>query len=171
MIRSTDVTTNQPKGRREGAKAGVSSLGETTMSDPSLPPEIFDHVVDLLHDEPKALWNYCIVAKPWVARTRKHLFADIDFSSSANGRAFRPSLSGIPRHASHCRKVSDHRGEHSSAQLHERKHRKHRTPLWFRHSWRTKPHHVTKHFDWVNFLIRHSSAPLSHFLFRLIQSS
>jgi hypothetical protein len=51
------------------------------MSDPSLPPEILDHVVDLLHDEPKALRNCCIVAKPWVARTRKHLFADIDFSS------------------------------------------------------------------------------------------
>jgi hypothetical protein len=51
------------------------------MSDPCLPPEILDHVVDLLHDEPKALQNCCVVAKPWVARTRKHLFADIDFSS------------------------------------------------------------------------------------------
>jgi len=51
------------------------------MSNPPLPPEIFDYIVDILHDEPKTLQNLCLVAKSRVPRTRKHLFADIKFSS------------------------------------------------------------------------------------------
>ena len=51
------------------------------MSNPPIPPEILDHIVDDLYDEPDALRNCCLVAKSWIPRTRKHLFADIKFSS------------------------------------------------------------------------------------------
>ena len=49
------------------------------MSNPHLPPEILDCVVDLLHDEPEALKRCCLVSKSWVPRTRNHLFAEIIF--------------------------------------------------------------------------------------------
>jgi len=52
------------------------------MSNPTLPPETIDHIVDMLHDTPKTLRNCSLVAKSWVPRTRMHLFADIKFSSS-----------------------------------------------------------------------------------------
>lgn len=48
----------------------------------SLPPEILDLIVDHLHDEPATLKTCCIVSKSWVRRTRKHLFADIEFHAS-----------------------------------------------------------------------------------------
>ena len=51
------------------------------MSNPPLPPEILDHIVDDLRDEPNALQDCCLVAKSWVPRTRRQLFADINFSS------------------------------------------------------------------------------------------
>ena len=48
------------------------------MSDPEyLLPEIFDCIVDILHDKPETLKECCLVSKSWVPRTRKHLFADI----------------------------------------------------------------------------------------------
>ena len=49
------------------------------MSNPRLPPEILDHIVDLLHDNPKTLEQCCLTSKSWVTRARKHLFADIEF--------------------------------------------------------------------------------------------
>ena len=49
---------------------------------PYLPPEILDNITDLLHSEPKALRNCCLVSKSWVPRTRKHIFFDISFPSS-----------------------------------------------------------------------------------------
>ena len=49
------------------------------MSNPHLPPEMLDHIVDLLHDTKHALRNCCIVSKSWIPRARKHLFADIRF--------------------------------------------------------------------------------------------
>jgi hypothetical protein len=44
-----------------------------------LPPEIIDHIVDHLHEEPAALKACCVVSKSWVPRTRTHLFACIEF--------------------------------------------------------------------------------------------
>jgi len=52
------------------------------MPSPYLPPEILDQIVDNLSNESKTLQNYCLVAKSWVPRTRKHLFADVKLSSS-----------------------------------------------------------------------------------------
>ena len=49
------------------------------MSNPHLPAEILDHVVDVLHDTHDALRNCCLVSKSWIPRTRKHLFANVRF--------------------------------------------------------------------------------------------
>ena len=51
------------------------------MSDPRFPPELFDYLTDLLHDQPKALKQCSLVSKSWVPRTRKHLFSEIAFQS------------------------------------------------------------------------------------------
>jgi len=53
----------------------------TTMSC-ALLPDIFDLIVDDLHDDPATLKTCCIVSKSWVPRTRKHLFADIEFGAT-----------------------------------------------------------------------------------------
>ena len=47
------------------------------MSNPYLPPELLDYIVDLLHDDLDALRKCCLVSKSWIPRTRKHLFAEI----------------------------------------------------------------------------------------------
>ena len=57
------------------------SHSRVTMSGPRFPPELFDHTVDFLHDQPKTLKQCCLVSKPWVPRTRKHLFSYIAFHS------------------------------------------------------------------------------------------
>ena len=51
------------------------------MSNPRLPPEILDHIVDDLRSTKAALRNCCLVSKSWVPRTRKHLFASVKFLS------------------------------------------------------------------------------------------
>jgi hypothetical protein len=51
------------------------------MSSPRLPPEIFDYIADLLHDQRETLKRCCLVSKSWVPRTRKHFFAAIGFQS------------------------------------------------------------------------------------------
>ena len=47
-----------------------------------LPPELLDHIVDHLHDEPSALRACCIVSRSWVPRARIHLFARVKFRTS-----------------------------------------------------------------------------------------
>jgi hypothetical protein len=51
--------------------------GQLTMSDPHLPAEMLDHVVDHLYDAEEAFRSCCLVSKPWTPRTQKYLFADI----------------------------------------------------------------------------------------------
>ena len=62
-----------------------SSLGfrrdSSVMANHYLPPEILDHIIDLLHDEPESLKACCIVSKSWIPRTRKYLFAKVEFAS------------------------------------------------------------------------------------------
>ena len=55
---------------------------KTMMPNPYLPQETLDYIVDLLHDEPETLRECCLLSKPWIPRTRKHLFADIKFRSA-----------------------------------------------------------------------------------------
>jgi len=45
-----------------------------------LPPEMLDLIVDFLHNEPDALKACCLASKPWVHRTRQHLFVHVEFS-------------------------------------------------------------------------------------------
>ena len=52
------------------------------MSDLRLPAETLDRIVDHLHDTKNALRNSCLVSKSWVPRTRKHLFANIEFCAA-----------------------------------------------------------------------------------------
>ena len=51
------------------------------MSNPHLPPELLNYIVDLLHDDPDALKKCCLVSKSWIPRTRKHLFAEVELST------------------------------------------------------------------------------------------
>ena len=52
---------------------------ETPSSDPYLPPEILDYIVDFLQDDTDALKQCCLVSKSWVPRARKHIFAVVMF--------------------------------------------------------------------------------------------
>jgi len=51
------------------------------MSNPCLPPEILDCIVDLLHNIPYALNQCCLVSKSWTPRARRHLFAKIGLAT------------------------------------------------------------------------------------------
>ncbi|KAF9645260.1 hypothetical protein BDM02DRAFT_3120483, partial [Thelephora ganbajun] len=74
------------------------------MSDPHLPPEICDYIVDLLHDNRDTLGRCCLVSRSWVPRTRKHLFANIKLLGIHHlerwKRAF-PDSSRSPVHYTH----------------------------------------------------------------------
>jgi len=74
------------------------------MPKPYLPQEILDHIVGFLHDEPEALKACCLASKSWVPRTRKHLFAKIEFKSAKDfelwTKAF-PDPSNSPSHHTH----------------------------------------------------------------------
>jgi len=66
-----------------------------------LPPEILDHTIDLLDNEPETLKQCCIVSKSWVPRTRKHLFADIRFQSASDLESWKktfPDVASSPAH-------------------------------------------------------------------------
>ena len=65
-------------GRRSGSFF-FSGSSNIAMSHPYLLPELFDHVVDFLHDSSGTLENCCLVSKSWIPRTRKYLFAEINF--------------------------------------------------------------------------------------------
>ena len=51
------------------------------MSNPHLPADIYDLIVDHLYDTQDVLRNCCLVSKSWVPRTRKYLFSTIVFST------------------------------------------------------------------------------------------
>jgi hypothetical protein len=62
------------------------------MPDPYLPAEMLDHVVDHLRDTKDALRNCSLVAKSWVPRTRKHLFADIEFPTAKSIQSWKEAF-------------------------------------------------------------------------------
>ena len=71
------------------------------MSNPHLPQELLDHIVNLLHDTKHALRNCCLVSKSWIPRTRKHLFTDIRFYIEKDLRLWKetfPDPSTSPAH-------------------------------------------------------------------------
>ena len=51
------------------------------MANSHLPPEILDCIVDILHDELETLKGCRLVSKSWIPRTRRYLFAGIQFFS------------------------------------------------------------------------------------------
>ena len=67
--------------KERGGSGSIPTLALTTMSILRLPLEKLDHIVDLLQDNPHTLKQCCLVSKSWVPRTRKHLFAEVRFSS------------------------------------------------------------------------------------------
>ncbi|KAF9644822.1 hypothetical protein BDM02DRAFT_3190267 [Thelephora ganbajun] len=74
------------------------------MSDPYLPPEVCDYIVDLLHNKPDTLGRCCLVSQSWVPRTRKHLFADIRFLHCDDLERWKrtfPDPSRSPAHHTH----------------------------------------------------------------------
>ena len=78
-VRLDWVERSGPRPASKKTPRVTQRLTETTMSDPHLPAEILDYIVDHLHDAKDTLRNCGIVSKSWVPRTRNHLFADIDF--------------------------------------------------------------------------------------------
>ena len=75
-----DVTENGTADRRQNGSFVL--LAETVMPNPYLPPETLDYITDLLHDESETLKECCLVSKSWGSRTRRHLFAHVQFSSA-----------------------------------------------------------------------------------------
>jgi len=74
------------------------------MPNPFLPQETLDHIADFLHDKPEALKACCLVSKPWIPRTRKHLFAKIEFRSAKDLELWKknfPDPSNSPAHHTH----------------------------------------------------------------------
>ena len=63
------------------------------MSNPHLPPEILDHIVDLLHDYPNALKACCLISKSWIPRTRKHLFAEVGLPTEERLQSWKKAFS------------------------------------------------------------------------------
>jgi len=71
------------------------------MSNPRLPAELLDHVVDFLHDTKYALRSCCLVSKLWIPRTRMHLFADVTFLAETRLESWKetfPDPSTSPAH-------------------------------------------------------------------------
>jgi len=62
------------------------------MTDPRLPAEILDHVVDHLHDAKHTLRSCCLVSKSWIPRTRKYLFADIDLKMGESLKSWKKTF-------------------------------------------------------------------------------
>jgi len=60
------------------------------MSD--LPCELLDYIVDLLHGSQTPLKNCCLVSKSWVARTRRHLFAEVHLRTAKSLESWKGML-------------------------------------------------------------------------------
>ena len=74
------------------------------MPNPNLPPEILDYIVDIHHDRLKTLRRCCLVAKSWVPRARRHLFAKVEFFSVKHLEAWKktfPDPSNSPARHTH----------------------------------------------------------------------
>jgi hypothetical protein len=62
------------------------------MPNPHLPAETLDHIIDNLCDTQDALRNCCLVSKSWVPRTRKYLFAHIEFPTKASLQSWKKTF-------------------------------------------------------------------------------
>ena len=89
------------------------SMSSTTM----LPPEVCDHIIDQLHDQPNALKTCSVVSKSWTSRSRTHIFSTISFNGNPDVVAWRnafPDPSNSPVHlvralvVNHCEGFPEH---------------------------------------------------------------
>ena len=78
MIKPWGLDVQKRHGRQSGT---FDFLPATIMSNPHLPAEILDDIVDHLHDTKDALKSCCLASKSWVERARKHLFSYVAFRS------------------------------------------------------------------------------------------
>ena len=82
-----------------------------TAMPPTLPPEILDLIVDHLGGEPITLKLCCLVSNLWVPRTRRHLFARVEFDPEKSPieswmKTF-PDPSNSPAHYTRSLSISD----------------------------------------------------------------
>lgn len=75
------------------------------MSNPHLPPEILDRVIDFVHDDLETLKQCSLVTKSLVPRARTHLFVYIKFESNDDLEAWKrafPDRANSPAHHTRC---------------------------------------------------------------------
>ena len=86
----------------------MPAIMQTTMSSP-LPQEVFDLIIDFLHDDPDALKACCFVSKSWVHPTQKHLFTHVKFNSESDFKSWQKTfLDPSNSHAHYTRSLSIH---------------------------------------------------------------
>ena len=92
------------KGRSHVALAGSAMCY-------SLPPEILDLIIDHLQNDPTTLRSCCVIDKSWIPRTRKHLFARIEFhAQKLHGELWKktfPNPSNSPAHYTRSLSIRD----------------------------------------------------------------
>lgn len=82
-------------------------LRSTSLAVNNVPPEVYDVIIDHLHDDLDALINCSLVCHAWLPTTRLHLFRDIRLKKLAEPAAFAAQLCapGSTISPSHIRKV------------------------------------------------------------------
>jgi len=78
--------------RRSGC---FTSKTGTTMSTAHLPPELLDHIIDLLYGSQTALRDCCLVSKSWIPHTRTHLFTDVKFDTPRTLRSWKETFQDL----------------------------------------------------------------------------
>ena len=77
------VTLRSLSDDHDGADQSIRVQPKTIMPSPHLAQEILDNIIDNLCDDAEVLQRCSLVSKSWIARTRKHLFAEVSFTSPA----------------------------------------------------------------------------------------
>ena len=100
------MTDGPDGGGRKGSRRSIRAITFTqaTMSYHFIPPEICDHIVDLLQDDPETLKQCCLASKSWVSRTRQHIFATVHFRTPGEIEAWKktfPDPSNSPARYAH----------------------------------------------------------------------
>lgn len=78
-----------------------------------LPPEICDHTIDQLRNQPNALRACSLVSKSWTSRSRKHIFSTVKFNGDPDVVAWRnafPDPSNSPAHLAQTLFINHPRG-------------------------------------------------------------
>jgi hypothetical protein len=71
------------------------------MSSLYLASELLDDIVDLLYEERYALQSCCLASKSWIPRTRKHLFANVEFHTKWDLQSWKEVFPDPPTSPAH----------------------------------------------------------------------